>query len=1033
LLFALVCFSGFASFANAREIALNGHTFTLPDDLEIVPAVEEGLVERPICADFDPAGNLYVAESSGSNDKVEDQLAKRPHRLLRLQDTNGDGRYDRQSVFVDRLMLPQGVLWHEGSVYVAAPPVIWKFTDSDGDGAAEKQEVWFDGQTLTGCANDLHGPYAGRDGWLYWCKGAFAEQTYERHDGSRLVTRAAHIFRRRPDGGLVEPIMAGGMDNPVEVVFTPGGEPIFSSTFLQHPAGGLRDGLIHCIYGGLYGKRHSVIDNHPRTGPLMPPLVHLGPAAPCGLAQLEADGLGADFQGALLTCCFNLRKVACHRLSAQSSTFAAREIPFLTSDHLDFHPTDVLEDADGSVLVIDTGGWYKLCCPTSHLWKPDVLGTLYRVRRVGGDRIADPRGRALDWEQLSPSDLAALLGDARYFVRREAERRLACAPGAEPALAAAATQAASPGARTAAVWALCRRGSPASLAAIRAAFHDDDETVRQAAIQAASIWRDAQASSALAQLAIEGPPANRRAAAQALGRIGDPHHVPVLLAAAKDAADRAHEHAIVYALIEIQDPAATRSGLMSRHPAQHRAALLALAEMPSSPLEVAEVAPSLNSPAAEVREAAWQVFERRPDWVPQAADHLRRVVQQTVESSRQGPEAPGGEPLESFGRLGELTHAAEIQAVAAAAVAESELPSAVRREILSLFDEVSLAEGADAWRLAVGKLLAERDRELTSAALALLQRSPELLTDELRRQAMQLAADPQVPRGARVQALAATGFRGPWDASQLELLTSSLSLETSPLVRLMALDVLSAAQLRPEQATRVADALAVTGPSELRQLAPRLMDSQDDALQERAVRALCQNAAAESLDPHVLADWAERCGSEAAQRSLAQLRERIEQQAGEARQRMDAILADVDAGDPRAGLQVFHGNKAGCATCHAIGYVGGRVGPDLTHIGRIRSARDIAESILFPSASFVRSYEPTLLVLQDGRVESGIVLDENRRTVTLAVDAQKTLQIAQADIDERQPGEVSVMPTGLDKILSHEELRDLIALLIESK
>ena len=83
-----------------------------------------------------------------------------------------------QTVFADRMMFPEGVLCHQGSVYVAAPPQIWKLTDVNDDGVADRREVWFDGQTLTGCANDLHGPYLGRDGWIYWCKGAFAEQTY---------------------------------------------------------------------------------------------------------------------------------------------------------------------------------------------------------------------------------------------------------------------------------------------------------------------------------------------------------------------------------------------------------------------------------------------------------------------------------------------------------------------------------------------------------------------------------------------------------------------------------------------------------------------------------------------------------------------------------------------------------------------------------------------------------------------------------------------------------------------------------------
>src|SRR5262245_55720956 len=186
--------------ANTHQVEPNRHRLPLPECLTI------------------------DADSSGSNEKVAVQLEKKPHRIVRLTDADGDGVYEKSVVFADKMMFPEGVMCRDGHVFVAAPPSIWKLTDGDGDGAAEKRVEWFSGKTLTGCANDLHGPYAAPDGWIYWCKGAFAEQRYKRDGRKDLVTKAAHIFRARPDGSGIEPVMTGGMDNPVDVVFMPTGE-----------------------------------------------------------------------------------------------------------------------------------------------------------------------------------------------------------------------------------------------------------------------------------------------------------------------------------------------------------------------------------------------------------------------------------------------------------------------------------------------------------------------------------------------------------------------------------------------------------------------------------------------------------------------------------------------------------------------------------------------------------------------------------------------------------------------------------------
>ena len=184
--------------AAVHTVQLNGHNFTLPDGFEIELVAGPPLVNRPIVADFDEDGRLYVADSSGSNDPVKAQLEKKPHRIVRLEDTQGNGKFDKATVFADKMMFPEGVMWLEGSLYVSAPPSIWKLTDTNGDGVADERVEWFQGKTLTGCANDLHGPYLGPDGWLYWCKGAFAKQTYERPGRQRKMCAARVTNGLRP-------------------------------------------------------------------------------------------------------------------------------------------------------------------------------------------------------------------------------------------------------------------------------------------------------------------------------------------------------------------------------------------------------------------------------------------------------------------------------------------------------------------------------------------------------------------------------------------------------------------------------------------------------------------------------------------------------------------------------------------------------------------------------------------------------------------------------------------------------------------
>ena len=257
--------------AAIAEPAAPAPVLKAPEGFSIELAAGPPLVDRPIVAAFDDEGRLYVAESSGSNDPVEKQLAEKPHRIVRLEDTDGDGKFDRRTVFADR---------HDVSRrrHVRRRLALRV-------GAAEHLEAHRHRRRRRGrrarrvvSRQDAHRlrqrsarpvPRAATAGSI----GARARSPSRRtrSTAASWKTRAAHIFRCRPDGTGIEPVMTGGMDNPVDVVFTPDGERIFSATFLV--GDGRRDGLIHAIYGGVYGKEHGVLDGHPRTGELMPVLM----------------------------------------------------------------------------------------------------------------------------------------------------------------------------------------------------------------------------------------------------------------------------------------------------------------------------------------------------------------------------------------------------------------------------------------------------------------------------------------------------------------------------------------------------------------------------------------------------------------------------------------------------------------------------------------------------------------------------------------------------------------------------------------
>ena len=98
-------------------------------------------------------------------------------------------------------------------------------------------------------------------------------------------------------------------------------------------------------------------------------------------------------------------------------------------------------------------------------------------------------------------------------------------------------------------------------------------------------------------------------------------------------------------------------------------------------------------------------------------------------------------------------------------------------------------------------------------------------------------------------------------------------------------------------------------------------------------------------------------------------------------------------------------------------------------VSKVRTERDLLESIVFPSASFVRSYEPVVVNTKSGKAYNGLVRKDAPDEVVLVTGPDQQVRIARDDIEDMQPSKVSVMPAGLDQQLTPQDLADLVAFL----
>ena len=1008
----------------------SGKPVQAADGLAVRCVAAPPLVRFPMFATFDDRGQLYVAESSGLDLYAELKAQTRKCRITRLTDRDGDGRYDTAEVFADKLVFPMGLAWREGTLYVADPPHLVALRDTNGDGRAdERKEILGDfGHIDNG---SLHGLVFGPDGWLYLTMGSPDGFRIERPGREPLAGTSGALFRCRPDGSHPE-VLSRGFANLVEVDFSPTGVVIGTNNWHQQPTAGLRDSLLHLVPGGIYpyvspyGTPLFVA-----TGEPLPALALYPAVALSGLTRLRTSALGRDYENCFVSAQFNARRVTRHRLEPVGSTYRAVDATLLSSSDPHFRPSDVVEDADGSLLVIDTGGWYVQHCPTNRIGEAQVPGGIYRVQRRDAPRVADPWGLAIDFSKLPIEQLISYLGDNRVAVQEKAAQAL-CSHGRTACAAltrSAMNDQAPEHARLHAIWILSRIETDEALTSLRGALRSRCLSVAEAAARAMALRASAAAEGDLtACLAGDRPLSLRLAAAEALSYCATPKSTTSLVAAlAGPDIDRHIEHCLVLALHRAAAPNDLRNLLGHESPRVQQAALWLLDQPPHERLTADDVLSRIGSADTDLRRTAVNLLARHPEWAGRSIALVRKRVMAPQLS------AADAQALDSL--LTAFERNSEIQTLVADAVRGGH-PKARREQLLAWMATSRLAKLPEKWIEALTAAVSDAESDLVRSAvhtigvLRLAQFDGKLLA---------IARNEQLASDTRIDALRGALLRHPkLDDACFKLLADELAAEAAGVRRLAAAEILGKAKLSESQA-RWLLANVPDDPLVWPLLLPacgRLSDREVGvALVSRVGRLLAQGAVelSEAQLQALVAKFPD------------DVRQRAKPLFGQIRRQSESIKLQVEryrellsGGDPGRGRTLFAGSQVACSACHRVSGEGGIVGPDLSKIGTVRSGHDLVESLVAPSATFAQGYQSFDVLTTDGRMASGVLAggDSDQQEVAagggilvLRDAAGKELRFAASEIDQLRRSSVSIMPQGLLAKLTDDQIRDLLAYL----
>lgn len=964
-------------------------TAVLPSGFQLSVFAAEPDVQNPIAITTDHKGRLWVAENyTWAGNSLGNYRTDLRDRIIILEDSNGDGKHDKRTVFSDRLTKVTSVEIGFGGVWVISLPHLLFIPDRDENDIPDgPPEIVLDGFNQDSVSHTpANGLRWGPDGWLYARHGILATSSIGLPGASesQRVKINTGVWRYHPVRKTVQTVMHG-MTNSWGFDYNKSGDLFCINTVIGH--------LWHVIPGARTERMFGT-DRNPRAYQLLPQVadhVHWdtgevwhqvregvsdttlaagGGHAHVGLMIYQGDNWPASYRDKLFTLNLHGKRINCDRLERDGAAYVAKHEPDLVSfaDPF-FRGMDLITGPDGGVFIAD---WSDTGECHDHDGVHRTSGRIYKLTYQTPTPIAD-----LDLSKQSNADLFRAQLHPNAWHGRQARRILQERRFLDASFQVAASdlpETDDPDQQLALAWAMHAAG----IVDVTDLFQSPHESLRAWAVRFASDGFQADVPLADKMLGM----------LQSAIRSDTSGMVSLYVASAAQNLTRTDRLALAQSLVKRSDLAQDRFFPI----------MVWLA------IESAIDEHAIDEHGGDIVELC------KASKLPLVTRNISRAITESIEAEPKHVE-----------RLIEI--ALSDHAAPASQAIGSEIIFGMSEALAGWNRAPKPTNWASDWK-SYRSQTKESDSDDESLQQAVMRLNVIFgdgqAMDLLVAVATDTAADPQTRR--RAIAAISSGKLPGFDRLLLSLLADrvvqnetlkGLAYYDTPDTPRQALGQLNS--YSPESRQELIR-LLVSRPAFARELLQAVADGRISATEISAYHARqIQNFSDSDLNDRLRALWGDvRPTAEDKRAMIQSLRNELTPQR----------LAKADKSVGRA---IF--NQV-CSNCHVMYGQGKKIGPDLT--GSNRNQLDyLLENIVDPSASIAADFRTTLFMLDDGRILSGVVQMQTDKTVAIQT-ADGLSIIDRESIVETKPTATSLMPEALLQNLKPSDIENLFAYLMST-